>query len=309
MPYYFFFLSSFDKKLIKLILYQYDDRTVKYIFRFTFVFSMKASTYAIIIIIILIAAVVGAYFGYNALTSTGKPVKVVKNGDTVSIYYYGYIIINGVPYVFDTNIKAVANNNQTYLKAPDFKYPSSFQPFNFTVGSSSVIEGMSLGVLGMSPGESKVIVVPPSEGYAYNSSLVHNVSVYGNISRIENTTITQFENNTGQEPYTGSVYFDKTYGWEDLVLYVNSITGVVTYENDVYIGQTYYPYGNSVDFGYHIISSNSSNIQYMIVTQVNTILPNGSWISSINNSTISINYNNFLAGKTLYFYVELISVK
>ncbi len=269
---------------------------------------MKSSTYAIIIVIILVVAVVGAYFGYNQLTSSSKAIKVIKSGDKVSIYYYGYILINGTPYIFDTNIKAVANNNQTYLKAVDFKYPSSFGPFNFTVGSSEVIAGMSNGVLGMSAGETKTIVVPPSEGYPYNSSLVHTIPRYGNISRIQNMSIAQFENKTGQVPYSGSVYFDKTFGWNDIVLNVNSIQGVVTYENNAYAGQIYYPYGNNVTWGYLIVSSNSTGIQYEIVTEVNTYLPYGAYVSSITNSSVTLNFNNYLAGKTLYFYVEVVSV-
>jgi len=269
---------------------------------------MKASTYAIIIVIILIAAVLGAYFGYNALTSTGKPIKVVKSGDTVSIYYYGYIMINGTPYIFDTNIKEVANNNITFPKAVIFKYPSSFQPFNFTVGSSQVITGMSMGVIGMSPGEKKTIVVPPSEGYSYNSSLIHSINRIGNVSRIQNSSLTQFENRTGQVPYTGAVYFDKTFGWNDIVLSVNSIDGIVTYENDAYMGQTYYPYGTNVTWGYNIISANSTTIQYEIITQINTYLPYGAYVSNLTSNTVTVNFNNYLAGKTLYFYVELVSV-
>lgn len=269
---------------------------------------MKSGTYAIMIVIILIAAVVGAYFGYNALTSTGKPLKVVKSGETVSIYYYGYIVINGTPYIFDTNIKAVANNNQTYLKAVIFKYPSSFQPFNFTVGSSQVIKGMSIGLIGMTVGEKRTIVIPPSEGYPYNSSLVHNINRTGSIPRIQNTTLTQFENRTGEVPYTGAVCFDKTFGWHDLVLNVNSLEGTVIYENDVLAGQTYYPYGSNVSWGYHILSANSTTVQYEIVTQVNTYLPYGAYVSGISGNSVVLNFNNYLAGKTLYFYVELISI-
>ncbi|MDP8012386.1 MAG: FKBP-type peptidyl-prolyl cis-trans isomerase [Thermoplasmata archaeon] len=269
---------------------------------------MKLSTYAIIVIIILVAAIVGAYLGYNALTAPGKPVKVIKNGSEVSLYYYGYIIINGTPYIFATNMKSVANNNQTYLKAIDFRYPSSFSPLNFTVGSGQVIQGLNNGVIGMAPGETKIIVVPPSEGYSYNASLVHEIPRYGNISRIQNISISQFENKTGGVPKSGSVYFDKTFGWYDLVLNVNAITETVTYENDAYSGQTYYPYGNNVSWGYFVKYSNSSTIEYEIVTQINTYLPYGAYVSSITNSSIALNFNNYIAGKTLYFYVDIISV-
>ncbi|MEM3220655.1 MAG: peptidylprolyl isomerase, partial [Thermoplasmata archaeon] len=83
---------------------------------------MKSWIYVILVVSIIIVASVGIYYGYNTLSKTPS-VNYVKNGDTVSVYYYGYYVENGIRYIFDTNIRTVANNNFTYLKAPIFKYP------------------------------------------------------------------------------------------------------------------------------------------------------------------------------------------
>ena len=268
---------------------------------------MKSWIYVILVVSIIIVASVGIYYGYNTLSKTPS-VNYVKNGDTVSVYYYGYYVENGIRYIFDTNIRTVANNNFTYLKAPIFKYPSSFSPFNFTVGSNQVIQGFSLGVIGMYPGETKTIIVPPSVGYAFNSSLLKNVSRYGTISRIQFITMQQFENRTGEVPYQGMVCRDKYFGWNDQVIFVDTTQNNVTIQNDAYANNSYYPYGNSIQYYYFVYYSDKNTIKYVIETYPNTILPNGSSIYIVGNNYIIINYNNYLAGKTLYFVVTLASI-
>ncbi|PMP75916.1 MAG: peptidylprolyl isomerase [Aciduliprofundum sp.] len=269
--------------------------------------GMKSWTYALTVTIILIVASLGVYYGYGFL-NTGTHVNYVKNGDTVSVYYYGYIVINGTRYIFDTNIKTVANDNLTYPKAPIFKYPSSFSTFNFTVGSNQVIKGFSQGVIGMYPGETKTIIVPPSLGYAFNSSLLKNISRFGTIPRVQYLTMQQFENRTDEVPYQGMVVRDRIYGWNDEVIFVDSTQNNVTIQNDAYTNYSYYPYGTNVNYYYYINYSNSEYINYVIETTLGTVLPNGSSIYSIGNNYITLNFNNYLAGKTLYFVVTLVSI-
>ncbi len=269
---------------------------------------MKTSTYAILITILLVVAPIGVYYGYGVISKVPS-VNYVKNGDTVSVYYYGYIVENGSRYVFDTNIKALANDNFTYPKAPVFKYPSSFSPFNFTVGSNQVIKGFSIGVVGMYPGETKTIIIPPSLGYSFNSSLLKNISRWGTVPRVQYLTMQQFENRTGEVPYQGTVCHDKQYGWNDEVLFVDSTQNNVTIENDAYQNNSYYPYGNSVQYYYYIYYSDSKIIKYIIETSPGILLPNGASVYSVGNDYITLNYNNYLAGKTLYFVVTLVSIQ
>ncbi len=66
----------------------------------------------------------------------------VKEGDTIVIDYKGKI------------------EDGTVFDSTEGK-----NPLEFTIGEGEVIPGLEKGVIGMSVGESKVIVIPPEEGY------------------------------------------------------------------------------------------------------------------------------------------------
>ncbi len=68
---------------------------------------------------------------------------VVKSGDTISVHYRGWLAKDGT--VFDTSL----NRGET---------------FEFSVGSG-VIEGWSLGVVGMKVGEVRRLKIPSNLGY------------------------------------------------------------------------------------------------------------------------------------------------
>lgn len=79
---------------------------------------------------------------------------MTKNGDTVRVHYTGRLTDGEV---FSTSI----GNN----------------PLQFTVGSDMVIPGFDRAVVGMEPGESKVVVIPANDAYGpYYSELVQEMS-------------------------------------------------------------------------------------------------------------------------------------
>ena len=76
-----------------------------------------------------------------------------KNGDTVRVRYTG-ILENG---------KAFANSKDG-------------RPYEFTIGSGSVIPGIEKGIIGMKIGDIKTIRVPPEEAYGQkNKELIASV--------------------------------------------------------------------------------------------------------------------------------------
>lgn len=80
----------------------------------------------------------------------------VKSGDKVRVNYTGKLSDGSV---FDSTIDG--------------------EPFEFTLGSGDVIEGFENAVFGMTPGDSKVIVIPSDQAYgSYN----HNLAVQINES-------------------------------------------------------------------------------------------------------------------------------
>ena len=68
--------------------------------------------------------------------------RTVQIGDRVSIAYIG-----------------------RFADGTEFDSSSGHAPLVFTVGAEEVIPGFERGVLGMVPGESRSITVPPEEGY------------------------------------------------------------------------------------------------------------------------------------------------
>ena len=122
--------------------------------------------FLIIVLIILIAIIAGAWIISNnpqpAALSTadsdsnsydiqGMKVEILqqgagaaaKAGDTVTVNYVGTL-------------------------ADGTKFDSSIdrgQPFEFTLGQNSVIQGWELGVVGMKVGEKRRLTIPPELGY------------------------------------------------------------------------------------------------------------------------------------------------
>jgi hypothetical protein len=69
----------------------------------------------------------------------------IQSGQTASVLYAGYLAKNGK--IFDDSI----NHGGT--------------PLSFPVGVGQVIPGFDAGVAGMKVGETRIVVIPPAEGY------------------------------------------------------------------------------------------------------------------------------------------------
>ena len=69
----------------------------------------------------------------------------IQSGQTAGVLYTGYLAKTGD--IFDDSI----NHGGT--------------PLGFTLGSGQVIPGFDAGTVGMQVGETRIIVIPPSEGY------------------------------------------------------------------------------------------------------------------------------------------------
>ncbi len=271
---------------------------------------MKTSTLAIAVIAAMLVAGIGIYW-WNTNALATKPVPVVKEGDKVSVWYYGYIYYGGERRIFDTNIEKVAKDNITYPKTVSYKWSPHFFLLNFTVGDHTMIEGFEKGVIGMKKGETKTIIVPPDEGYKFYWSKVKNYSYEREIPVIENLTLEQFQKRYGaQSPLDNSVYRDRYYGWLSTVLYVNPIADVVTVMHDARAGETYIPFTSSPDFKVKVLSISNGMIKIRyIIEKTPILLPDGGIIDYTNSTGFRINYNQEVAGKTLYFVVTVVDIK
>ena len=82
--------------------------------------------------------------------------RIVKTGDNVSIDYIGSLP-DGT--VFDTSVESVAKAHDLYSPERDYT------PLNFTVGKPGIIQGFSDGVIGMKVGDAKILTISPEKGY------------------------------------------------------------------------------------------------------------------------------------------------
>jgi peptidylprolyl isomerase len=106
--------------------------------------------------VVVIVAATGAYFLLSGPVAT--------TGDTVAVYY-NESFENGTVYI--------SNMNTTY------------PPLTFTIGNSSVIDGVQNAVIGMSPGEIKTVTIPYTEAYgAYDPGLVQTLNRTGPIANM-----------------------------------------------------------------------------------------------------------------------------
>ncbi|MCD6276054.1 MAG: FKBP-type peptidyl-prolyl cis-trans isomerase [Thermoplasmata archaeon] len=271
---------------------------------------MKASVYAAIVTVIIIVAAAGVYW-WTTSSYGEKNTKIVKEGEEISVRYYGYIYYGGERRVFDTNIRSVAEDNQTYPKTLTFQWPNSFHPLNFTVGDGTMIKGFDLGVRGMKEGETKTIIVPPDLGYVFSWKQVKNYSLEEEVPQVENLTLEEFQKRTGeQNPGDNTVYRDKRYGWSVLVLAVNPSEDRVTILNNPSEGESYTPYKNVSDFKVYVesIKNGIIHLRY-VIEKLPILLPDGGIIDKVWDGHFRINYNKEVAGKTLYFVVTVISIK
>jgi len=270
---------------------------------------MQLKTLIIILIVLVIAVPTAAY---SASVYMEPKEKIIKDGSQVSLWYYGYIMVDGTPLIFDTNMASVANNNLTYQKAPDFKYHPPFTPLNDTVGSGQMIKGFDNGLIGMAQGQSGLLVIPPSLGYGIeNKSLIHKENTSGSVPVYQEFSLSQFQSLFNTTPGNGEILKSPIYGWEVTVLSYNGTT--VFIENDPNAGQEYFPFSNVSGLGIEVSnitgSGSSTIINYYASVTNGTLLPDGAYISGVGPGYYYLNYNSYLVGRTLYFYVQIVSVK
>ena len=200
----------------------------------------------LIVLLIVFGIVLGVYFGYFAYKpSAASPPRIVETKDTVTISYIGSFE-GGL--VFDTSIKAVADDNATFPKALSFTWRTTYSDFTFTVGktdcSSSetdcAILGMSTAVLGLQQDNSNTATITPDNGYGEkDSSLVTVKSVNEQVPVREVMNVTAFQVRYNRVPVDGSIVKDPYWGWNSRV---HMSGGLIVVENSPQIAESYQLY-------------------------------------------------------------------
>ena len=101
--------------------------------------------------------------------------RTVQSKDHLFVNYVGYLEDGRI---FDTSVESVARSDVP--KTDDFSIRGSYSMFDFTADNSprDVIPGFDLGVMGMHVGQTKVIVVPPDQGYTTSGHQLYGKTLY-----------------------------------------------------------------------------------------------------------------------------------
>lgn len=260
--------------------------------------------------------------------------KTVKSGDTISI---DYILKLQDGKVFDTSIESVAKENNIYN--PDRPY----KPYQFTVGKNETIKGVDEGVIGMKIGDTKPLEIPPEKGYGnIDPKLIHVIPIVQDIpatrnySKLIEIPANQFQRTFGQEAKTGdtvvypetnihftiqnitsnvSLLFNQTVGykiwfsgapWNETIIKIDDKN--VTTIPDVKKNEIVQLQGAA--WNSTVIDVNSENITLRHNAIPDTSIQNMFEVIRVhfNETSVILDRNPELAGKTLIFNVTLRSI-
>lgn len=285
--------------------------------------------------VVVVAASVGTYFLYrqNHPPLPAGP-REVAVGDNVTVNYIGFF--GSGPEqgrVFDTSLKAVANNNVTYPKTVEYvaRNSSSYTPLGVHVGAKTpgsgynvgnityggVVTGFWQGLLGLSVNQTRLLTIPPYLAYGpANPSCVRFVPLVQNLSSTVVLTPAQFAKGyPGVDAFAGTYFVDPTYGWSDTVLSSNNTTVVVGYLPTVGTNSSYPGWPVRVT----AVSASTITLENLLtsadVGAVGGKLANASvcnsnqfFVSALNpNGTFTEDFNREVAGQTLEFYVTVVA--
>ncbi len=270
----------------------------------------------------------------NVNEKTTNQQKTAKNGDNISVDYVGRIEGGKI---FDTSIESVAKQNDVYNQG------RKYQPLNFIVGKGQVIKGFDEGVIGMKVGDTKTITIPSEKGYGPIDP--SKISTYPIIQSFPATTtiFSVFEIPAGQF----NTVFGPNHSVGDNVkipnsnvnLTIKSIGTNVSLAYNLAVGDKIYQKG--APWNETVVSIDDKNIKIRADPNKNDVvhLQDTVWNSTVidindtnitlrhdaipdkeipslsggmrihfNETTITIDQNNKLAGKTLVFEVTMRSI-
>lgn len=265
--------------------------------------------------------------------------KTVKTGDRISVDYIGNLPDGKV---FDTSIEKVARENNLFTPGREYK------PLKFTVGKGEVIKGLDDGVVGMKVGETKTLTILPENAYGPINPkaiqvipIIQNVPATTTFPKVFDIPLSRFEATFGTDHKKGDVV---KYPETNINLTILNITNVsLSYNFKVgdQIWQSGAPWNETVvkideknitikanvssneiiqlqgaPWNTTVVGLNNVNItlRHNPIPETVIEIPNmfGQMIPtkvSFNETSIIMDQNHELAGKTLIFNVTLKSIE
>ncbi|MBS3782314.1 MAG: FKBP-type peptidyl-prolyl cis-trans isomerase [Candidatus Thermoplasmatota archaeon] len=299
---------------------------------------MKKWISILVIAMIVIGLSTGGVLAVREFYFKEEPDEKVRaeEGDNVEIHYVGRLKDDRIydsQRIFDTSYADIPG-----IKSP--AYTLTYQerergePFNFTLGEG-VIEGWNENVRGMREGESKRFSVPPEKGYGKASEkLRYQIQKTESVPVYEKMDVEKFQEKYG-EPRKNMLVEDDFWGWDKVI--TSRGKNWVLLRNEPEAGETYRPTGGwkvkveSIDStaadGYgeinlkHIIREPIAidsellsvyDKKFANIPQLKRGMgqsQDGQGIIIPNEDHITVDFNDEVKGKTLYFEVEVLNIK
>jgi FKBP-type peptidyl-prolyl cis-trans isomerase 2 len=228
----------------------------------------------------------------GCLAEDVKPLRV-DVGDIVTLEYTGRTM--GDNLVFDTSSESIARD-QGVEKVPWFKLREEYEPMVFTIGSGQLLQAFEEGLIGTEMGSGKTIVLSPEEAYGErNESKVLAVEKVAVVPLVSDIPLEVFEAGAGKKPILNDTVQLKYWPARVINITEDNVALQSQPENDTIIETAYAPARVTVNSTNIIIELNPpKEIPY------NT--PFGPTRAVFENqTTILLDYNHPLAGKTLVF--------
>jgi len=234
-------------------------------------------------------------------TEGGDP-QVADQYDIVSVKYTGYFL-NGS--VFDTSEREVAE--QYNIVNP----MRTYEPLTFSLSGSGLIKGFEEAIKGMRLGEEKSITVEPVNAYGFRQDdLIQDIDRIQESPIVQNVSLDKFTQDIGVEnPTVGmnftvpeNSFYEVT--WQMTVLEVSNDTVTFKYnpEENLTITTMFGPatvYGAEETVNVGLDAEEGDEI---------ISLTGKARVISVDEETITIDFNHPLAGKTLKFDIELVNL-
>ncbi|MFQ6088852.1 MAG: peptidylprolyl isomerase [Candidatus Methanofastidiosia archaeon] len=253
-------------------------------------------------IIITISTVILLFLAYFILSSE----RVVREGDLVRVDFAGYLE-DGT--LFDTTIEEIALD-KNIPKAPWFRIQLKYEPLIFQVGAHQVMPGLEKAVLGMKVGEEKLIRISPEDGFGQRDlNLIKEIDRVIVVPRFETITLDNFLKITFENPEVSKVYNAGSKKIKVLEVSENEVKLEILMEvGDVIdIPQTSFPSGPA-----EVLKMEEESYTLRLIPELSfqMILEGRRGIViDITEDKITLDFNPFLAGRTLILRIILVSIE
>jgi FKBP-type peptidyl-prolyl cis-trans isomerase 2 len=260
---------------------------------------MDKNIIAGLMLVILLSGCVGTEEA-NVTTQIAPPIQptlIVEKGDVVSANYIGILKETGE--VFDTSYESIAYDT-SIPKVEWFQLRQKYEPLQVTAGSGQVIEGFDEALLGMAINEEKEVIITPAKGYGeWNPELVIIQPRIVEILRIVETPLEEFRLGIGKEPVVNETV--QLRYWPGKILNVSDTSVTLRHDpiNDSIVQTMYGP---------SRVILNSTMVKMELIPIINETVQTSYGIAKIlgfNDTTVKVDFNSPLAGKTLIFKIKV----